>query len=402
MCLVVMLIGATIGAATPEAVGAEKAKEQPNCRLGPSVTVTCSTEGIFLHDLGKQCMKTMAADGIISQLCDAAPGHDGTEFLCSKFAVAENSCCIADGVRYICAGDNGFASAPEATDFDDCSQTCPGFVETTTTTPEATDIDADCQYHVWNSNPALGVISSKPMTCSTSGVVGQDAGHRCMRTKKTVKGVTTVAQHCDGVKQSGSMISTCAKLGAVPNQCISSGGFQIICAGDGGFPSAPELTDFDNCELTTTTTTTTTTSTATQKCEGWCKKNTAEWTSKCTWKSCNRCPQCSNIQEPKKCKNWCAGDSNPWTSKCTWKSCKECTACNANQESTTATTTTTQTTNKHCKNWCEDNDTDWDTKCTWKSCRKCSACSKNRRLQIGSNNSPAGWNDDVASRMTLV
>lgn len=407
MCVVVMLIGATIGAATPEAMGAEKTEEQPNCKLHlpmPLSSVTCHTEGTFLQDLGKQCMKQMSADGIISQLCDGAPGHHGTEFLCSKFAVGENSCCTAGGVRYICAGDNGFVSAPEATDFDDCSQTCPGFEnpeETTTaaavttiqseatktTTTEAPDIDQACQYHVFSSQ--LGVVSSKPMTCSTAGLAGQDGGHRCMRTKVTNMGVKMVVQHCDGARVSDGMMSICDKLGAVPNQCIEANGMQIICAGDGGFPSAPELTDFDNCGVTTTTTTT---SIAIQKCEGWCKKNTNDWTSKCTWKSCNGCPQCSKEQEPKKCKNWCAGDSKPWTTKCTWKNCKECTECNANQEPTTT----------NCKNWCEDNGTDWDTKCTWKSCRKCNACSKNRRLQISSNNSPAGWNDDADSQMILV
>merc|ERR1712232_1147529 len=75
------------------------------------------------------------------------------------------------------------------------------------------------------------------------------------------------------------------------------------------------------------------------------------------------------------CKKWCAGNPHEWSSKCTWKSCKDCNECSTIQVPTLP---------KGCKQWCARNSHDWSTKCKWKSCKPCSECEKNRRLQTGS------------------
>merc|ERR1711959_775206 len=146
-----------------------------------------------------------------------------------------------------------------------------------------------------------------------------------------------------------------------------------------------------------------TTSSVVKGCLPWCAGNSHAWSSKCTWKNCKRCAECTSIPTTaaptvtttqamttssavKGCLPWCAGNSHTWTSKCVWKNCRKCDEC-----------ATIQNTNG-CKNWCAGNSKEWSAKCEWKSCRRCDACGKDRRLQHRSDPSVA----DVPGPVVLV
>jgi len=424
--------------------------EAPNCKLylglnlpQPGDPVKCHAAGTFMSDLGEQCMKQKAADGTISQRCDGAPGHSGTfVFLCSKFAAVPNKCCTAGGVQYICAGDDGFLSGPEATDFDECSQTCPGYVETTTTEAKATEkttteaeattttmttkftyADQYCQYHVFN--PTYNIdVRGKLYKCTPEGKPGQPPGYRCVKVKTS----NAMVQMCDGALKGGEMTSMCESLealhpGSGPGQCFEQDGWnaaKTICSGDGGFPDFLQSSDWDHCGVTTTTATTTT---FPKGCEPWCReppkpgKPETTWAQKCGWdeeqqivvpstgwKSCKNCWECDNVGQEfsDKCADWCAEKPEPWETKCEWKFCKKCNKCNTMAASS-------------CPQWCGQASLDsckwapckpcktqesspcmkpppcdaycgqedvggWKNTCKWKGCKGCEECQKNRML----------------------
>ena len=91
-----------------------------------------------------------------------------------------------------------------------------------------------------------------------------------------------------------------------------------------------------------------------KSCNGWCLPHADPWDMKCTYKHCNGCSQCFELENqkdeeqeeeevvssseeqetndtnegtPKSCDGWCLPHADPWDMKCTFNHCNGCSEC---------------------------------------------------------------------------
>jgi hypothetical protein len=93
-------------------------------------------------------------------------------------------------------------------------------------------------------------------------------------------------------------------------------------------------------------------------CISVCASMTNPWTTKCGYKSCKGCLECTGATEPYKaivtCTASCPILTSSWSTKCGWGGCKECGECA-----------------DVCPDIC---DTEPIFTCGWEICKKCEVC----------------------------